>query len=1065
MKPEKLILSAFGSYASETTIDFGQIPGGLFLITGDTGSGKTTVFDAIVYALYDGSSGGKRDGSMMRSKYAGEDCPTFVEYRFESRGKSYLVRRSPEYLRKGKRKNKDGTIPLVKESSMVELTLPDGKIFRGSKKEVNQKIVEIVGLDREQFLQVAMIAQGDFLKLLHADSKERKKIFSRLFQTGIYAGIQEKLKQRAALFRGELGDCLRDVSREMDKLEVEPFWGIDLGKDKLEVLAVEELLFTLGRIEEETAKKEAHCHGVYEEEKEKYEAIERERKEQEHLREIKDTWEKEALLERELLQQEEDILLMRERLALAERAETVAGILAEAKKKEREIKLLGENFARSLEEKETLETKKRHLEERYRKAEGEFAGIRERYEERIAALKSVLPSYDDLRYLEEDGRKRAGEEGALAQKIEDLEGEVRGKEEREKYLEKRACQEEAFLQMQERAEQNLKEEKERQEILKKSLTQRERLKKEEGEVQKKRQAFEETQREYQNRSRTYERLYTLYLEAQAGILAQRLEEGSPCPVCGSLEHPLPCILPEETPKKEEVDRRKEEVEDWRRRQEELREQLQEASEACGKERLRLEILLKEWEEARKNADSQELPEQGEGIGELSFNSGSQAYLEEEKGCRRRMEALEEELRQIRLKKQERVREEQERKKLREEIEERKTMLLSMKEKKAGYTAELHQIEKRKAEILQKLPFEREEEAKKKLGEWEKLMQDGKKEEEVSRALLQTSKEELSRKEGEILRQKEELERKEKEREILRREGKEESKRQGFADENEYEAGRLPEGEQENIRRRVEEYAQKKRGAEERKRLIEKQLQGKEEKPLEDIKMQAETRKSCMEAALKEYMEWYSRKENNLKAIGSLKKLFEVYESRLKEYEVLEQLSRTVNGNLGGSAKIDLETFVQRQYFRKILESANKRLYLMTGGDFILQCRSLEQLGSQGQSGLDLDVYEPATDSLRDVKTLSGGESFLAALSMALGFADEIEKETGGIRLETMFIDEGFGSLDDESRRQAIGVLSRLAGEKYLIGIISHVNELKEQIDCKLQVRKTAKGSRISWSVR
>ncbi len=181
MRPIKLTMSAFGSYSGMETIDFTKIQGGLFLVTGDTGAGKTTIFDAVTYALYDRTSGGRRDGNMMRSQYADDEAETFVEYTFAYRDGQYTIRRNPEYMRAGKRKNADGKIRLVKETSKVSLIMPDGKEFQGKKREVDQKIEQIIGLDAGQFTQIAMIAQGDFLRLLHAESKERKKIFSKIF--------------------------------------------------------------------------------------------------------------------------------------------------------------------------------------------------------------------------------------------------------------------------------------------------------------------------------------------------------------------------------------------------------------------------------------------------------------------------------------------------------------------------------------------------------------------------------------------------------------------------------------------------------------------------------------------------------------------------------------------------------------------------------------------------------------------------------------------------------------------------------------------------------------------
>ena len=219
MRPVKLTMSAFGSYSGVETIDFTKVQGGLFLITGDTGAGKTTIFDAVTYALYDRTSGGRRDGSMMRSQYADDETETFVEYTFVYRGDQYTIRRNPEYMRAGKRKNADGKIRLVKETSKVSLLMPDGREFRGKKREIDQKIEQIIGLDAGQFTQIAMIAQGDFLRLLHAESKERKKIFSKIFQTQIYRDVQEELKEQGKTLYISLKENETDIRREMERID------------------------------------------------------------------------------------------------------------------------------------------------------------------------------------------------------------------------------------------------------------------------------------------------------------------------------------------------------------------------------------------------------------------------------------------------------------------------------------------------------------------------------------------------------------------------------------------------------------------------------------------------------------------------------------------------------------------------------------------------------------------------------------------------------------------------------------------------------------------------------
>ena len=218
MKPLTIEMSAFGSYAGREVVDFTSMQQGIFLITGDTGAGKTTIFDAMMYALYDDTSGGRRDGAMMRSQYAKDDTPTYVKFTFSYRGKTYTIRRNPEYSRPGKRRYADGSMRMVKEAASVELVLEDGSVFMGKKRDTDKKIEEIIGLDAQQFRQVAMIAQGDFLKLLHAESKERKEIFSKIFHTRIYWQIQESLKAKTKSLYGQIADNLKQCQREIDQV-------------------------------------------------------------------------------------------------------------------------------------------------------------------------------------------------------------------------------------------------------------------------------------------------------------------------------------------------------------------------------------------------------------------------------------------------------------------------------------------------------------------------------------------------------------------------------------------------------------------------------------------------------------------------------------------------------------------------------------------------------------------------------------------------------------------------------------------------------------------------------
>lgn len=370
----------------------------------------------------------------------------------------------------------------------------------------------------------------------------------------------------------------------------------------------------------------------------------------------------------------------------------------------------------------------------------------------------------------------------------------------------------------------------------------------------------------------------------------------------------------------------------------------------------------------------------------------------------------------------------------------------------------------KALFGERYSVEDEKQAEKRLAEYERLLDQKKMSLKKLQDAYRKSAEENRRQAGRLenlAAQKAELkERFTQEQEAFRQE----IRRQQFADQEEYrEAKKWIEGWRQ-MSDQVKTYEsliiQKKSSVE----TLKDQLNGEKRQETQgDIGKKDET-DTLLREKNKQRMEIHGKNITHQSAYDNLKKYFAAQEELRKKYEVVSNLSRTANGGLSGSVKLDFETYVQRKYFRQIIQAANRRLAKMTSGGFILQCRELKDLSSQGQAGLDLDVYDLVTDSVRDVKSLSGGESFMAALSMALGLADIIQNTAGAVSLETMFVDEGFGSLDDVSRERAIRILKELAGEKGLVGIISHVNELKEQIDWKLTVTKSGHGSHARWII-
>lgn len=882
MKPLYLVMSAFGSYAGTEKIDFTNVTHGLFLITGDTGAGKTTIFDAITYALYDKTSGGRRDGNMMRSQYASEDTDTYVEFSFSYREEVYTVRRNPEYQRLGKRKYADGTPRFVKESAKISLILPDGKEFKGKKKETDKKLEEIIGLDVNQFTQIAMIAQGDFLKLLHAESKERKRIFSQIFQTKLYWQLQEELKERTKNVYTQLEENLRACRQEMSRIEVPDISDENIAWKsliKLELPPMNEVLTEASQIVNKGRMWEQESEEKYERLQKQTDKLRLKIQAQEGVNLLfmnLEKMEKEKLV---LLQQNELIEEKKQQAADGLRAEKVMSahkpyLLTGRELQKTEAALL--ETVKWLEEQKIILEKEKELLECCKKNSEE----KEPYlREQIIRLKDLLPRFAAIRKLEQQFR--------------------------EIY----------------------------QEAVTKNNT-------------------------YKEACEQYEDIYQRFFREQAGILAKDLEDGSPCPVCGSLTHPKKALLTKEAVGQADVERAKK-----------VRDE---------KERQRTAMI-----ERFQNVKGQLETERERFIDILHANE-FQASPEEELRMKKQLAEFENELKQL-----------QDRWK--------------MQEKKVQI---LREEERQKRGLLESLKRQRED-------------LNGRLTEEKM-AFMKVWKE------------------------------------QGFTDSQSYEQARQWIAVYRKLEQDVQRFEQKLIQTEAKIQTLKEQTAGRQMVDLqEDQELQKEVT-AQLKCSKDELMKRHSLNAKNEEALRKLKEYEKAQAGLREKYERMNHLSRTANGTLSGSVKLDFETYVQRMYFKQIIHAANRRLAKMTSGEFILQCREIQKLSSQGQAGLDLDVYHLVSDSVRDVKTLSGGESFMASLSMALGLSDIVQNSSGAIHLDTMFIDEGFGSLDDEARERAIQILKELVGEKNLVGIISHVNELKEQIDCKLIVKKTEHGSCTKW---
>ena len=929
MKPLKLTMSAFGSYAGKNVIDFTGQQQGIFLITGDTGAGKTTIFDAITYALYNQTSGGERNGNMMRSQYAKPETETYVELEFLYRGQTYCVRRNPDY--KITKTLKNGKIREQKVPHSVELTLPDGTVFPEKKNATDAKIIEILGLTADQFSQIVMIAQGDFLKLLYTKSDERKMIFSKLFRTDIYWKIQENLRRKSM----EMDERIQENDRafEQEKSRIIPL-------PESEELPLDELVERLReRLKDALKEQNLRRANVEELNKKitKYEEINKLFVSLEKIRQTGKELEARQVESKERRQQIENALKA-DKVLVAEQQN-----LRQQQAVEQSVQAIAKMEETLANDQEMFETLKTQLQEVEAEQKREAADI----QKKMLALEQSFPSYEAL-------QNARSEEQQAKKAWEDI----------EKTSEESFHKKEAEIAA-------LKEQQKRQEQA----------------VEKAKENWEQTALGASESAKHYEHMYEAFLKEQAGILAENLSAGCPCPVCGSTIHPDPAKLSDHAVTELEVEQAKK-------------------TRAAAEEKRDLAYAAFEAEKTEKQKLAQAVEKE-----EADFVLAQTIAKQQRKEAEQNYVSLQ---------------------KIAEQIRE-KLVYPSLAEAKKQYAAMQKALEAAEQEIERK---------RQKVSELAEAMNTLKGQKLAEEENQKTAKKLAVKTEKEYAK-------------LL--------EKSGFVSEETYHLAILPERSRLKLEREEKEYESQCLRQQSEQKLLEKQVSGKTYTDTTELNEQLKAEKQALKEAEKTYMELHTAYENDRSVLQNCAIYLEKGKKLESEDQVIKSLSKTANGRLSGSAKIDFETYIQRQYFKQIIHEANKRLLTMSNHQFILKLKEEANTGRKTNEGLDLSVYSLVTDSERDVKTLSGGESFLAALAMALGLSDIVERSAGAIHPDMMFIDEGFGSLDAQSRQQAIEVLAELAGDSRMVGIISHVTELKEQIDRKLVVSRTDKGSRAVWT--
>ncbi|MDE7390132.1 MAG: SMC family ATPase, partial [Lachnospiraceae bacterium] len=932
MRPLHLTISAFGPYAEKIEIDLSRLGrSGLYLITGDTGAGKTTIFDAITYALYGGPSGTNRETKSFRSKYAKDTTPTFIRLVFEYKDKTYTVTRSPEYMRPSKRDpNK-----LTKENASVELVLPDNRIVTKDS-EVKKAVEDIVGISKEQFSQIAMIAQGDFLKLLLASTEDRTKIFRKLFKTEFFDKLQERLKTQTAELKLECDNLSRDFDREVQRILCDDTdsLAVEVYRAKDKKTTAEETVFLVKQL-------------------------------------IENDDNRERTLSKEKDEIEQRITEITEKLTKAAETERQRKELQSSKEQlEKSIELL----KKAEEEHMSANSHKSEIDELVKAVTTLESKLHDydNYEKSVTAIKNISDKLKLIREREIRGRKKTEDIGILIERSE-----------QELNIIKDAAEVKIKLDAE---KDNLDTYLKKLDNIKSSINY----------FVKAQRDFERAKENYLNAAKNaesqrdnYNAKHRLFLNEQAGILAEELSDGQPCPVCGSVHHPHKAEKSANAPSKEEL------------------------------EKIKLEAEKAEKQAEEKSSDASE------------FN----AKLKERQG-------------QLYLLEQEMFSETHETDKLIKLVREISAEKQQAEEK---LVADIESAEKkvhRKEQLEREIPEYRREENK-----YSKHLSSLQNEIVALETKLSEQK-----KFSESLREKLECgTRAEAERKIK------EMKSKIIAFENAIEITA-------KMRDEIKSRADNSRGK------VESLIRQLESAPNIDVNSEKESQnqqnylKENIENKLRDVAH---RKKTNTEVLNFIEPNSKKLAQTEKRWQMVSELSSVANGQKGANInkkekteKIKLETFVQMNYFDKILLQANRRFLVMSNNQYELKRHQTadnekEKINQQVQTGLDLDVIDHYNGTVRSVKTLSGGESFKASLSLALGLSDEIQASAGGIQLNTMFVDEGFGSLDEESLRQAFKALNDLTQNNRLVGIISHVSELKGKIDKQIVVTKDrSSGSRV-----
>lgn len=1047
MRPLILEMRAFGPFADCQRIDFtelGDKP--LFLINGPTGAGKTTILDAICFALYGKTTGNEREGSQMRCDNADDGLLTEVYFSFELGQKRYSIRRCPEQQRA---KSRGEGFTLQKSEAELKRLMPDGteELLVASKvTDANACIEELTGLDVDQFRQVMVLPQGKFRELLLADSKEREKIFSQLFQTHIYRRIEERLKQQALEIKAKARDL---QSRRAGILET-------AGVESLEQLTAEIATLTPSLTEATSNKQKAS------------DALAQSAKTLDNAKALTAEFERRKLLQTQLdalEQRRAEIELHQQTLENARKAEKLLPSLKELQFRQQEwqqAKAKAADYARRLQSAE--QRLKQATDDKATLAELDEHGNKLRRE--LEQLDKLQPAINELKQLTEEYELGLGELGRLERAEQQSRTELEQWQQKQQRLKSEANELFSSAERQGPLHQALA-------ALNTRLEKTEQL----GHIKQKWQQAQagllqaeahghQCKAERQSAETEHQRLQLAWHTGQAAILAAKLQPGQPCPVCGGLDHPAPAEMAQDIPGETELNRARDAEQqatarheaarsDYRnikRQTEELQLELQRLSaelQACAAADVMVDVKTDATIDAAMDADSYAkadltmeidrlVSRRRQLLNELQQAEAAQTRLN---NCRQQLQQAEQQVEQ-RLKHRETQL--QQLQQLREQLS------LAGARKDAALAALPNEYHSLAAEAALELMARQLEQ---KQSEWQQLKQQQQDinqqyTEAVSqhKALMQalaSSREDNARAEQFAIKAQQTLD--------------DALKQSGFAGRQALEQAQLNEAQMQALAEKIEAWRTQRSELQALLKAMDERLAGQSLPELGQLESLWQQQQQQLAEAEDAWQTLNNRMQSLKGTEAQLNKEALAAQALEQEYALIGTLSDVANGN--SHSKVSLQRFVLSVLLDDVLLEASRRLALMSKGRYRLLRKEDRAKGNKA-SGLELEVEDAYSSKVRSVATLSGGESFMAALSLALGLSDVVQAYAGGIKLDTLFIDEGFGSLDQDSLELAVRTLMDLQSSGRMIGVISHVSEMKEQISCRIDINKHALGSSI-----